>query len=193
MTLETFDRCLAEGSIEKYLREVIVSPGDVLRIQPGTVHAMCSGVLILEIQQPSDSTFRIYDYGRLGEDGKPRPLHLNEARRVMHFDFKPDPFIRPQILSTLFGTHEILVDNSAYRIERAHLTKPHKWRIDPQSCQICVLIQGRATLKHDDMEIDLSAGDTVVLPASIKEASIHPMPEALTVFAGAGGIPLLED
>ena len=73
-----------DGTICEVLNRVSVCPGDVFFVRPGTVHAIGAGILVAEIQQNSDTTFRVYDYNRLGADGKPRQLHLERAIEVMN-------------------------------------------------------------------------------------------------------------
>jgi mannose-6-phosphate isomerase len=74
------------GRVEGCLRKVVCRPGDVIDLPAGTVHAIGKGLLLCEIQQSSDITYRVYDWGRLGLDGRPRPLHVEEAMEVLSFD-----------------------------------------------------------------------------------------------------------
>jgi mannose-6-phosphate isomerase len=74
-----FERALADGTLEKCVNRFPVAAGDSILVRSGTVHAIDAGILILEIQQNSDTTYRVYDWGRTGLDGKPRQLHLREA------------------------------------------------------------------------------------------------------------------
>ena len=79
---EEFQRRVQEGTVTQVLDQVEVRPGDVFFIQAGTIHAIGAGILICEIQQNSNCTYRVYDYGRLGADGKPRELHIQKALDV---------------------------------------------------------------------------------------------------------------
>jgi mannose-6-phosphate isomerase len=78
------EAAIGEGTIAHMLDRLTPAPGDLLHIEPGTVHAICAGVTLLEIQQPSDTTYRVFDYNRPGTDGAPRPLHVAQALAVMH-------------------------------------------------------------------------------------------------------------
>ncbi len=82
-TVETFAEAVAAGKTEAQLREVPVRPGDVFFLPAGLVHAIGAGILLAEIQQNSDLTYRVYDYNRPGLDGKPRPLHIRQALDVI--------------------------------------------------------------------------------------------------------------
>lgn len=73
------------GTIHKWMYEVHPKPGDMLMVEPGTLHAIGAGYLLLEVQQPSDTTYRVYDWGREGLDGQPRELHLEEAAACVNY------------------------------------------------------------------------------------------------------------
>ena len=99
----TFSEAVSAGRVEEVIRFFPVQRGDLVFSPPGTVHALCSGVVIYEVQQSSDLTFRIYDYDRPGLDGKPRKLHLQQALDVIDFSETLPP---PQAWSTLPGASE---------------------------------------------------------------------------------------
>ena len=85
ITAEEFRRRAEDGTICEVLNRVPVKKGDAFFILPGTIHAICAGILVAEIQQNSDTTFRVYDYRRRGADGQPRPLHLDRAAAVLRY------------------------------------------------------------------------------------------------------------
>ncbi len=74
------------NTLAKWLYETQPRQGDIFLLNAGTIHAIGAGFLLLEVQQPSDTTFRLYDWGRVGADGQPRQLHLDEAAASIHFD-----------------------------------------------------------------------------------------------------------
>lgn len=82
---EEFLRCVADGTVEELLNFIPVKAGDCYLIKAGTVHAIGAGCVICEVQQSSNVTYRVYDYNRLGADGKPRQLHVEKAVRVINF------------------------------------------------------------------------------------------------------------
>ncbi|MCU6339832.1 class I mannose-6-phosphate isomerase, partial [Enterobacter quasiroggenkampii] len=77
---------IEEGRIMEVLQEVSVQAGDTFYIPAGTVHALCAGVVVAEIQQNSDTTYRLYDYNRPGLDGKPRELHIEDSLNVIAYE-----------------------------------------------------------------------------------------------------------
>ena len=89
LTAESLRAALAAGEVESLVRRIPVRRGDLFPVPPGTVHAIGAGVLLAEVQQPSDTTYRVYDWGRVGLDGRPRELHVEQALQSIHFDAEP--------------------------------------------------------------------------------------------------------
>ena len=85
VTRESFQRAIVDGTAENCLASVAVRPGDAVFVPAGTAHTICPGVVLCEIQQHSDITYRVFDYNRVGPDGKPRALHIRQALDVMQF------------------------------------------------------------------------------------------------------------
>ncbi|NUQ00747.1 MAG: class I mannose-6-phosphate isomerase [Armatimonadetes bacterium] len=181
---ERFAAALAADRALDCLRRVEVAPGDVFRVAPGTIHALGRGVVVLEIQQPSDSTFRLYDYGR------GRQLHLEESRQVICWDSSPEPRALPRPLPATWGGRELLVDVPAYRLERLRLEREATWSIDPRSVQCLTVLSGRGRLAGADLT--LSPGRTILVPAQLGRVTITPDEPLTVVLAGAGGVPLAE-
>lgn len=90
ITKEEYKRRVADGTITEVLAKHKVKPGDVFYLPAGRVHAICSGILLAEIQQSSDLTYRIFDYNRPGLDGKPRELHTELAAEALDFKVADD-------------------------------------------------------------------------------------------------------
>jgi mannose-6-phosphate isomerase len=93
LTAERLVESAQNNTIKTYLREVRVQVGDMIYVPAGTIHAIGGGIFLLEVQQPSDTTFRVYDWGRVDAEGKSRPLHMSEALKSIDFAahevFKP--------------------------------------------------------------------------------------------------------
>ncbi len=89
ITREEFAARIRDNTVERVLRRCPVRPGEAYMVEAGTLHAIGAGILLAEIQQSSDVTYRVYDFGRLGPDGKPRPLHIEQALEVSCFSAKP--------------------------------------------------------------------------------------------------------
>lgn len=140
-------------------------PGDVVFIPPGTVHALCAGVMVYEVQQSSDITFRIFDYNRLGADGKPRELHIDDALSVIDFD---GPRRQPVAASTLPSTepgHALLAESEHFRLERFNPSNVRTDHPPLNSVSAVTFIQGSAEIQGGGDEFRAGKGDTFLIPA----------------------------
>lgn len=160
---QTFAEAVSAGRVEEVIRFFPVQRGDLVFSPPGTVHALCAGVVIYEVQQSSDLTFRIYDYDRLGLDGKPRELHLQQALDVINFS---DALPSPQSWSTLPGANEqgcVLVDCEHFytRYVRAEATDCQT----ADSFAALTVISGQALLRGERDTFSLATGSTALLAA----------------------------
>lgn len=185
-----FRMAVEENRAADVLRSVEVEPGDIIRVSPGTIHAICRGVALLEIQQPSDTTYRVYDYNRPGMDGKPRELHLEEAMRVSNFDAHSPAKLdgRP---SESNEDVTLLVDVPAYRIERVSGVREPSWRVDERTPQVVFCAGGAVVLEGPGESVELAFGETAVIPAGVGEVSLEGSQGADIIVAGLGGAALL--
>jgi mannose-6-phosphate isomerase len=117
VTRNEFEKALADGTLESCVHRFPVKPGDSILVESGRLHAIDAGNLILEIQQNSDTTYRVYDWGRVGLDGKPRQLHVGQSMRSIDFnDFEPKPMAQSD-------GDLVLAECSEFRIQRFNRTK----------------------------------------------------------------------
>lgn len=115
VTREEFERRLREDTLEECVHRIDVAAGESMFVRSGRIHAIDGGNLILEIQQNSDTTYRVYDWGRVGFDGQPRPLHIEESLKCINFDdfepetVKPRPGTQTLVESEIFNLtkHEL--------------------------------------------------------------------------------------
>lgn len=115
VTEEQFTKALEETEAEACVHRFPVKPGDSILVESGRMHAIDAGNLILEIQQNSDTTYRVYDWGRVGLDGTPRQLHIEESLKSIDFnDFEPKPL-------TIIPGEQILADCKEFRIRKFEL------------------------------------------------------------------------
>lgn len=175
-TLETALHC---GSVESCLQRVSIAAGDCLFIPAGTVHAIGAGVLLAEVQQISDITFRLFDWNRLDRLGQPRPLHVAEA--LDSTDFSPGPAnpVVPRVVSRdASHLHEALVSCAYFTIERHTARTPVVLPRDNR-CRMLMGLQGVLRLAGIDTAETLSCGQTLLLPASCPALKLSPDPEAM--------------
>jgi len=122
VTPGSFRAALRDGCLPTQLRTVQVRPGDAVFVPSGTVHALRSGIMTVEIQQNSDTTYRVYDWDRVGADGKPRELHVDRALEVIAFGPQPEALVRPVLRRKPGGVRvESLVSCDKFDVERVTL------------------------------------------------------------------------
>jgi len=150
---EEFAYRIRHNTLTEILNAVPVHRGDVFFIPSGTIHAICHGIVIAEIQQNSNVTYRVYDYGRVGADGKPRALHINQALDVTALCPPPKPE---------FGSH---LGQCPYFTTDAR-TAPFEGRADADSFVSLLVAEGAGTLEMDGHTLPLAAGDSLFIPAN---------------------------
>ena len=116
VTRETFEQALTEGNVEDYVQSLPTASGDSMFVESGRIHAISSGNLILEIQQNSDTTYRVFDWNRMGLDGVPRQLHISESLQSINFDMPAADLIKAN------SGEQILADCDKFRIRKFNLT-----------------------------------------------------------------------
>lgn len=145
------------------LQKIPVTVGDVVVIPAGTIHAITGGLLVAEIQQSSDTTYRVYDWGRVGADGKPRQLHLTESVECLsptpRSDLKPEPVAVAQ-------GRELLCATPWFALERL---RPASGVVLParEGFQILQVLESPATLRWSEGERKLERGACVLLPSDL--------------------------
>jgi mannose-6-phosphate isomerase len=165
---------IAGSQLEDLLRTVAVRAGDVLFVPAGTVHAICGGIVLYELQEYSDITYRLYDYGRLQADGRPRALHVDAALAVMRYT--PPMFDR--VVPVAYGetrhcARRVLVACHYFVLEEARFggsgESGESLAVEPApgSCQIVSVLGGACSLRWPEGELWLARGDTAVLPAAL--------------------------
>jgi mannose-6-phosphate isomerase len=177
---QALQRELARGTCALCLHEIEPRPGDCIFLPAGTVHAIGGGLLLAEIQQASDVTFRLFDWNRLGPDGRPRELHVQQALQVIDFTLGPrrvqvpQPTDRPHV--------ERLVECDKFVLDR--------WRFDaPQTIggdkrfHIVAVLEGCVRLPGDPCAAPLTRGDTALLPAACGPLSVTPEEPAVMLDA----------
>ncbi|MBR6996913.1 MAG: class I mannose-6-phosphate isomerase [Ruminococcus sp.] len=165
LSKDEFRKAIEDNTLMEKLRRVPVKQGDVFFIEPGTLHAIGKGILIAEIQQSSNVTYRVYDYGRLGADGKPRPLHIEKALEVTNT--KPLDPERPVYGLELDGVvTQLLADCQYFNVNRHRLIKELELYADKNSFAHVLMIGGSGgELVADNYRLELTMGSSVFVPA----------------------------
>ena len=140
-------------------------PGDVFFVTPGTIHAIGAGILVAEIQQNSDTTFRVYDYNRVGADGKPRQLHLRRAAEVLRYA-PSDPAADTLPPCPPDGVQEVL-RCEFFRVRRAAVKTHVELSTDSGSFTHLLCVRGAGSLCCGGKDYPLRQGDSYFLPAAL--------------------------
>ncbi len=175
---------LVSGGVSEYLERVSVKAGDTFLIPAGQVHAICKGILIAEVQQSSDTTFRIYDYDRVDATGKKRGLHINEALEVVRY-------YTDEEISRLNGFRrssrreplcegEILSDCPYFRLAKIRCTDELTFTVDEKSFA-CLLFTSadNARVSCGTKSIEAITGDCVFIPAGAGKVTLSGSAEIL--------------
>lgn len=171
VTKEEYLKHVADGTLADILARVKVKPGDAYFIPAGAIHAIGKGILIAEIQQTSDITYRVFDWNRVDAEGKSRELHTELAVDAINFapDQKFDVTAKPvanqavRIASCPYFTTNVLAVDGA--VDRDYM--------DKDSFVILMVLDGDMTLKWDGGEEKLSQGETVLVPAAMDDIRLE--------------------
>lgn len=172
ITKEEFRKSIEENTLLDYVNRVKVKKGDIFFIEAGTLHAICKGILLAEVQQNSNTTYRVYDYGRL-QNGKPRELHIEKAldvtsTKAIDASGKPmgETVKKDGFSETLLTTCELFTMKRLDIEEKAIVTA------DSTSFVSLVCLEGNGVVMHGDTCVTLYKGESVFIPASYGDVEI---------------------
>ncbi len=167
ITKEEFRRRIEDNTLLEVTNLVEVHPGDVFFIEAGTLHAIGEGILIAEIQQNSNTTYRVYDYGRVGADGKPRQLHIEKALDVTRLAPATRPCGRPQEApeAVAGGTSLLLASCEYFTVREMESEDRMELTADEKSFHSVLILEGKPVLEMDGEQLPLKKGDSVFVPA----------------------------
>lgn len=172
ISAEEYRERIENNTITDVLNKVEAKKGDVFFVKPGTVHAIGAGLLICEIQQNSNTTYRVYDYDRRGADGKPRELHIEKAIAVsntvpvseeenIHKVNKYDGYTLQKIAKCKYFTSE-----------KADITDSMRICIDEESFKSVIVTEGEGTLELNGESMHIKKGDSIFVPSQKSEMTI---------------------
>lgn len=174
ITREDFERAVREDKIMECLNEIEVLPGDVLNIPSGLVHAIGEGIVLAEIQQSSNTTYRVFDYNRVDSKGNKRPLHIEKALEVMEFSPETGEAktkgLDVRLDSTSIKSYKIA--NKYFSVEEYLIDGLVQENADGSRFYIYVFVEGEAEIKYNEGAIEAKKGDTVLIPATMGNYSI---------------------
>lgn len=173
VTREQFSAALADGSVMNLIKDIAVKPGQCYFLPSGTVHALGAGIFVAEVQTPSDTTFRAWDFNRL-ENGRPRKLHVAEALGCIDFTHAPEPPQRRAHTAGFFTTVSRLVTSDYFVLEKVRFVEGVEEPVPYDQPVVWVMLEGEVQVRVDDLTepVRMVKGDTVLVPAKMSNPVI---------------------
>jgi mannose-6-phosphate isomerase len=163
VTREQFAEAIEKGAVAEMLVKVPVKRGECHFLPAGTAHAIGPGLLIAEIQTPSDTTYRVFDWNRVDDAGNTRELHIEQALESIHFDMSGD-----DLPVTTMGR---LVDCEYFKVDKGHQGKNCEVLLSPDGMKTLIILSGFGTILGTEGEpVEFSAGDCLLIPAAYEGA-----------------------
>ena len=169
ITRDQFESALREGTAADYVHKISVKPGDAAFLPAGRLHAVSAGNLLIEIQQNSDTTYRVFDWNRLDDRGKSRQLHIEQALQCIDFDD-----VRPRLLQP---EGELLLRNDLFEIQKWNLDEPSEAAPIGRFAIVCCLT-GKLTCGN----VGLLRGEFFLLPAELQDRQLKPLAARTTLL-----------
>lgn len=175
VTREVFENAVKENSLQDCLNYIEVKAGDFINIPAGMVHAIGEGIVLAEIQQNSNTTYRIYDYDRKDSKGNTRPLHLEKALQVINFQGNNSNLLYKglEYKTSIEASLKMLVANKYFCVEEYRVFSYVEQNTNHTQFHAYVCIEGQGNITYDDGYVSLAKGETVLVPASIGKYRIE--------------------
>lgn len=172
-----------KAEIEGVLNHIKVKAGDTIFVPSGTVHAIGPGLCLCEVQQYSDVTYRVCDYGRAGLDGKPRQLHLEQARAVTRIE-TPEA---GRVTGSSDRNGAPLVSSSYFSLERFEFSGRKEWPADPAQFTLLVVCEGKGVAADDSSKFNYQQGETYLLTAGVSSAEFDAAEDTVILRVSPSG------
>jgi mannose-6-phosphate isomerase len=169
MTRAQFKEALHSGTIAQYVHKIRVKTGDAMFLPAGRLHAVGEGNLLVEIQQNSDTTYRVFDWNRVDDQGKPRQLHIDQTLQCIDFND-----VRPRLVQT---EAETLLHHDLFEIQKWNLDSPREIASWGQFAIVCCL---SGKLRCADVE--LGPGELFLIPARLQYRNVEPLKKATSLL-----------
>lgn len=173
VTRAEFERKVRDGTVAECFHHLPVKASDVMFLPSGRVHAIGAGSVIFEIQQNSDTTYRVFDWNRVGLDGKPRELHVEQSLASIDFnDFEP-PLIKTEYSRNETFAVRYLVDDPLFRTNAWQIKRGSRFHVSSKLPQIFGIVRGRLTITGNGVDVSLKPGDFCLVPASVERITLQ--------------------
>ena len=166
---------MRNGQFRDLVEYVPAHTGDIFMNTPGTVHALGTGVMIYELQQSSDITYRLYDWDRKPAPGEPvRELHIDKGAAVADRDPITQHKVQPVLLAEDWGTRRVFVACRYFVGEALHVQRTAQFDTHTRSFHILTVLSGAATVQAGSHRSHISKGESILIPASVNSYSLAP-------------------
>lgn len=171
ITPEEFKAAIENNTLTDYVSKVPVKKGDFFFIESGTLHAICKGILLAEVQESSNTTYRIYDYNRVGNDGKPRELHVEDGAAVTKLEKYSQPdFCKGDELDT--QERRLLADCPLFKVWKLDINGEIDGSADENSFVSLLIMDGNGSLEVCGETVSLTKGESIFIPANAGDYKI---------------------
>jgi mannose-6-phosphate isomerase len=172
VTRAAFEEKIADGSVADCFHRIQVKAGDTMFLPSGRVHAIGDDLVIFEIQQNSNTTYRVFDWNRVGLDGQPRELHIEQSLASIDFnDFEPK-LVETQFITEGKIQKRALVTDPLFQVETWKLGSGASGWLKPKTLQIIAVTAGKAEIQGAATTVTLSAGQFSLIPASLERTEV---------------------
>jgi mannose-6-phosphate isomerase len=162
VTRVAFEAAVADGTVADLLNKIVVVPGECHLLPAGTPHAIGAGLVIAEVQTPSDTTYRVFDWNRVDATGKPRESHVQDAMESIHFGYHELPV-------TTVGR---LVDTQYFKVDKGHQSSGSEVLLTGRM-RVLMFVQGQGRIISQGAEpVEFAAGQTLLIPAAFEGVCI---------------------
>jgi mannose-6-phosphate isomerase len=162
VTKEQLNEALANNNIETKVNFVNVKKGDFITIPAGTIHAICGGLMLCEIQQSSDITYRVYDWNRIGLDGKPRKLHTEKALDVINVNNTNKIYNYYNL-----ECNQNIYNSNNFNIDIINVKGNFTLMSNEDSFNAYIVLEGNGCIKKDEFEKNIEKGTSFLVPATL--------------------------
>jgi mannose-6-phosphate isomerase len=174
VTRESFQRAIADGTAENCLARVRVHAGDAVFVPAGTAHTICPGVMLCEVQQHSDITYRVFDYNRVGTDGKPRALHIRQALNVMQFGEQSGGLCDPVQITAGAVKETFYAACRHFATERWEFNERIAAVTSPEHFDLLIFLEGQGRIEFADGSEPYAPAEVWLLPAALGAYQLAP-------------------
>jgi mannose-6-phosphate isomerase len=172
---EKFQSAIKQGGLEKFFERLPVSPGDTFYVPSGTPHTIGAGMILCEVQQNSDLTYRLYDFHRVDAKGNPRELHIEKGMAVIDFAHRKGGKVAPiALLSENGAKKSLLVACPYFASERWDFSAPHHANSDPAHFELLVILSGSGNIQWSGGSSSYQQGECWFIPANLGQFSLLP-------------------